>query len=134
MMSGPQKLPGIANPASIRLDGQAADLMDEQDFKREAERSLNSLYKRLSAAGDDANFEADFNAGALAIEFEEPPGKFVISPNTPVRQIWVSAHSKSYKLDWDAARSAFVLPETGQSLTDLIQDAISKQLGEEVAL
>lgn len=108
--------------------------MDEQDFKREAERSLNVLYKRLSAAGDHANFEADFNAGALAIEFEEPPGKFVISPNTPVRQIWVSAHSKSYKLDWDPDRSAFVLPDTGQTLTGLIQDAISRQLGAEVAL
>jgi iron donor protein CyaY len=108
--------------------------MDEQDFKREAERSLNSLYKRLSSASDAADFEADFNSGALAIEFEDPPGKFVISPNTPVRQIWVSAHSKSYKLDWDPARSEFVLPDTGQSLTDLIQDAIGKQLGQEVAL
>src|SRR5205085_9393934 len=108
--------------------------MDEQHFKREADRSLNSLYKRLVAAADHADFEADFNAGALAIEFEEPPGKFVISPNTPVRQIWVSAHSKSYKLDWDPARSAFVLPDTGQTLTELIQDAIGKQLGEEVAL
>src|ERR1700736_1423504 len=108
--------------------------MDEQDFKREADRSLNSLYKRLSTASDSADFEADFNSGALAIEFEDPPGKFVISPNTPVRQIWVSAHSKSYKLDWDPARSEFVLPDTGQSLTDLIQDAIGKQLGQEVAL
>ena len=108
--------------------------MDEQDFKREADRSLNSLYKRLSSASDEADFEADFNSGALAIEFEDPPGKFVISPNTPVRQIWVSAHSKSYKLDWDPARSEFVLPDTGQSLTDLIQDAIGKQLGQEVAL
>src|SRR5438270_467211 len=103
--------------------------MDEQDFKREADRSLNSLYKQLSAASDGVDFEADFNSGALAIEFEDPPGKFVISPNTPVRQIWVSAHSKSYKLEWNAARSAFVLPETGQSLTELIQEAISKQLG-----
>lgn len=108
--------------------------MDEQDFKREADRSLNSLYKRLSAAADQADFEADFNSGALSIEFEDPPGRFVISPNTPVRQIWVSAHSKSYKLDWDAARREFVLPDTGQSLTDLIQDAIGKQLGQEVAL
>lgn len=108
--------------------------MDEQDFKREAERSLTSLHKRVSAAGDRGNFEADFNAGALAIEFEEPPGKFVISPNTPVRQIWVSAHSKSYKLDWHPARSAFVLSDTGQTLTDLIQDAISKQVGGEVTL
>ena len=108
--------------------------MDEQDFKREADRSLNFLYRRLSAASDGADFEADFNSGALAIEFEDPPGKFVISPNTPVRQIWVSAHSKSYKLDWDSVRSAFVLPDNGQTLAELIEDAISKQLGKEITL
>ena len=108
--------------------------MDEQEFKKRADESLHALYKKLAAASDEAEFDVDFNAGALAIEFEDPPGKFVISPNTPVRQIWVSAHSKSYKLDWDAVRSEFVLPETGQSLTALIQEAIAKQLGQEVTL
>ena len=108
--------------------------MDDQEFQTYAGEALHDLYKRLNAASDSGEFEADFNAGALAIEFEEPPAKFVVSPNSPVRQIWVSAHSKSFKLDWDAARSAFVLPDTGQSLTELIQSAISKQLGEEVAL
>ena len=58
----------------------------------------------------------------------------MVSPNSPVRQIWVSAHSKSFKLDWDDGRGAFVLPDTGQTLTELIQSAISQQLGEEVAL
>src|SRR5712692_2926739 len=108
--------------------------MDEQEFKRRADHSLHALYKRLTAASDDADFEADFNSGALAIEFEKPPGKFVISPNTPVRQIWVSAHSKSYKLDWDSVQNTFVLPGSGETLVDLIQDAISKQLGEEISL
>lgn len=108
--------------------------MDEQEFKKRADESLNSLYKRLAEASDGSDFEADFNAGALAIEFEDPPAKFVISPNTPVRQIWVSAHSKSYKLDWDQVESAFVLPASGETLTELIQNAISKQLGEEVTL
>ena len=108
--------------------------MDEQEFKKLADHSLHALYKRLTAASDDADFEADFNAGALAIEFEKPPGKFVISPNTPVRQIWVSAHSKSYKLDWDSVQNTFVLPGSGETLVDLIQDAISKQLGEEISL
>lgn len=108
--------------------------MDEQEFQRRADQELNSLYRKLTHASDQAEFDADFNSGALAIEFEEPPAKFVVSPNSPVRQIWVSAHSKSFKLDWDAARDAFVLPETGQTLTALIQAAISKQLGEEVAL
>jgi len=108
--------------------------MDDQEFKNRAEHSLQALYRRLTAASDDAAFEADFNSGALTIEFEDPPAKFVISPNAPVHQIWVSAHSRSYKLDWDSVQNEFALPPSGQSLTELIQDAIAKQLGEEVSL
>lgn len=108
--------------------------MDDQEFSRLADKSLQALYKRLAAASDEAEFEVDFNGGALAIEFEDPPAKFVISPNGPVRQIWVSAQSKSYKLDWDNVENAFVLQPSGQTLTELIQDAITKQLGEEVTL
>jgi iron donor protein CyaY len=108
--------------------------MDDQEFKNRADQALEALYRRLTAASDGADFDADFNNGALAIEFEEPPGKFVISPNAPVHQIWVSAHSKSFKLDWDNAKNDFVLPATGQTLTQLIQDAIAKQLGEEASL
>ena len=108
--------------------------MDEQEFKRRADESLTSLYKRLTAASENADFEADFNSGALAVEFEDPPGKFVISPNAPVRQIWVSAHSKSYKLGWDPARETFVLPDSNETLAELIQSAVSRQLGQEVIL
>jgi iron donor protein CyaY len=108
--------------------------MDDQEFEKRADKSLQALYKRLVAVSDEAEFEADFNGGALAIEFNDPPAKFVISPNAPVKQIWVSAHSKSYKLDWDTVESGFVLQSTGQTLTELIQDAITKQLGEEVTL
>ena len=108
--------------------------MDEQEFKNRADASLQQLYKKLAAAADQYDFEPDFNAGALAVEFEEPPGKFVVSPNTPVRQIWVSAHSKSFKLDWSDTAQAFVLPETGQTLADLMADAIGRQLGQEVRL
>jgi iron donor protein CyaY len=108
--------------------------MDEQEFKTHADEALNSLYRKLSRASDQYDFEPDFNAGALAIEFDEPKTKFVISPNTPVRQVWVSAHSKSFKLDWDETRKAFVLPETGQSLDDLIAASIEKLVGEPVSL
>ena len=108
--------------------------MDDQEFEKRADNALEALYKRLVAVSDEADFEVDFNGGALAIEFSDPPAKFVISPNAPVRQIWVSAHSKSYKLDWNGTESVFVLQATGQTLADLIQDAIAKQLGEEVTL
>jgi iron donor protein CyaY len=108
--------------------------MEELEFRDRADESLSALYRRLTAASEEFNFEADFNSGALAIEFESPPGKFVVSPNSPVRQIWVSAHSKSFKLDWDPAKGAFVLPGSGQTLLELISDAIGQQLGEPVAL
>ncbi|MGC2659234.1 MAG: iron donor protein CyaY [Bryobacteraceae bacterium] len=108
--------------------------MDEQEFKNCSAHALESLYRKLSAAADEYGFEPDFNAGALAIEFEEPKGKFVVSPNSPVRQIWVSAHSKSFKLDWDSASKAFVLPGTSQTLDDLIASVIAQQLGEPVTL
>ena len=108
--------------------------MDEQEFRDRADEALGALYRRLSTAADEFDFEADFNSGALAIEFESPPGKFVVSPNAPVRQIWVSAHSKSFKLDWDTVQSAFVLTSSGQTLIELVSDAIGQQLGEEVTL
>jgi iron donor protein CyaY len=108
--------------------------MDDQEFKKRADETLHALYRKLAAASDEADFDVDFNSGALAIEFEEPPGKFVISPNAPVGQIWVSAHSKSYKLDWDPVQNTFVMPGKGDTLTELIQNAIAQQLGEEVSL
>ena len=108
--------------------------MDDQEFKKLADESLTTLYKRLAAASDEAEFEVDFNSGALAIEFENPPGKFVVSPNAPVSQVWVSAQMKSFKLDWNPARNAFVVPDSGETLVALLAGAVGRQLGEDVSL
>jgi iron donor protein CyaY len=109
-------------------------MMDEQLFRDRADQALADLNRRLGHASEEFGFESDFNSGALAIEFETPPAKFVVSPNTPVRQIWVSAHSRSFKLDWEDGREAFVLAATDQTLVEMIGDAISQQVGEPVTL
>lgn len=109
-------------------------MMDEQDFKKKADDALTALHRALIGAADDYGFDVDFNAGALGVEFEDPPAKFVVSPNTPVRQIWVSAHAKSYKLDWDIVEASFVHTESGDTLKQVLEKAISKQLKEEVIL
>src|SRR4051812_13615697 len=98
-------------------------MMDEQEFRNRADDALVKLHKTLSNASDVYDFEADFNSGALTVEFEEPPAKFVVSPNAPVRQIWVSAQSRSYKLDWDEAKGAFVL-NSDQTLLELLKEVI----------
>jgi len=44
--------------------------MDEQEFRDRADEALDDLYRRLSKAAEQHDFEADFNSGALAVEFE----------------------------------------------------------------
>ena len=54
--------------------------------------------------------------------------------DAPVSQVWVSAQMKSFKLDWDSKRSAFVLPQNGQTLVELVAGAVGEQIGEKVSL
>ena len=106
--------------------------MNDQEFRDRAEDALKDLEKALLQAGDRYGFEADNNQGALVIEFEDPPARFVVSPNSPVRQIWVSARVKSFKLDWDEASAGFIF--AGRTLKQLLSDLIGEQLGGPVSL
>jgi CyaY protein len=108
-------------------------MLDAQDFQLKCDEALGNLHKALARASDKYGFDTDFG-GALTVEFEDPPAKFVVSPNAPVKQVWVSAHMKSYKLDWDPARSEFVLPESGQTLKQIVEQAMTTQLGEPITL
>jgi len=108
--------------------------MDEQEFRQRADEALNDLNQALIDAGEKHEFEADFSSGALTVEFEDPPTRFVVSPNAPVRQIWVSALSKSYKLDWDAGKGTFVLADSGETLNELLARVISQQIGQSISL
>lgn len=103
--------------------------MDDHDFRKHADSALEALKRSLYDAEEDADFEVEDSAGALHISFDEPPGKFVISPNAPVHQIWISALSKSFKLDWSEEQNDFVLIKTGEGFTQLVSRLINEQLG-----
>jgi CyaY protein len=105
--------------------------MDDQEFRRLSDESLEKLKRSLYEAEGEADFEVEDNAGALHINFEDPPGKFVISPNAPVRQIWISALSTSFKLDWSEKAQGFVLTKSGESLKKLVNRLMNEQLGEQ---
>ena len=105
-------------------------MLDELEFRRLVEIALDALKQHLYAREEDekAGFEVEEQGGALNLLFEEPEGKFVITPNAPVRQIWISALSTSFKLDWDAAAQAFVLPRSDEQLKPLVDRLIEDQL------
>ena len=105
-------------------------MLDENDFRRRADAALDSLKQSLITAEESADFEVEDQSGALHISFEDGT-RFVISPNAPVRQIWISALATSFKLDWSDAAKGFVLQKTSEPLKPLVARVINQQLGEE---
>jgi len=113
----------------------AGSMLTEQDFQRKADAAFEDLKKRLLKLGDEFGFDVEGESGKLEVIFEEPePAKFVISPNTPIREIWISALSTSFKLGWSDPRSAFVLEKTGEDLYAVMSRVVSQQLGEQVSV
>ncbi len=106
-------------------------MMDEIDFRKRADVALDSLKKSLMEAEESADLEVEDQSGALHLSFEDR-SKFIISPNAPVRQIWISALATSFKLDWSDAEQDFVLSKTGEKLKILVARLINQQLGEDL--
>lgn len=110
-------------------------MLDEKEFQRKADAAFGELRRRLLDLGDDHDFDVEGEAGKLEVIFEEPQeAKFVISPNSPVREIWISALSTSFKLGWNEARNAFVLEKTGEDLFAVMSRVLSQQLSEQVTI
>ena len=104
--------------------------LSEAEFRLESDSALEKLNRSLDVVAEKYDGEVFYQNGVLTIEIEEPdPGKMVISPNAPVRQIWISAHHTSFKLDWSDTERAFVYRATGESLQILVGRLAGEQLG-----
>jgi iron donor protein CyaY len=108
-------------------------MLDELEFRKRADEAFAALKKSLIAAEDDADIEVEDQAGALHISFEDG-ARFVVSPNAPVRQIWISALTTSFKLSWSDTSNSFVLDKTGETLMQLMGRILSEQLGSPVTV
>ena len=101
-------------------------MADENAFRRAADEAMEDLKRELYDAEEEGGFEVEENAGALYVIFEKPAGKFVITPNAPVQQIWISARNTSFKLDLTS--DGFVLAKTGETLVPLVKRLIEAHL------
>jgi CyaY protein len=102
--------------------------LSEQEFRLAADRALEQAQRGLLPLADEEGFEVELQNGVLQVIFDDPaPAKFVVSPNAPVRQMWLSAMSRSYKLSWTPAQSAFTLD--GETLDVLLARLARTHLG-----
>lgn len=102
--------------------------MTEQLFRVRADDALEATRRALLPLADEEDFEVELQNGVLQLVFEEPtPAKFVISPNAPVRQIWVSALARSYKLPWSEEAMVFAMDD--EPLPGLLTRLVHQHLG-----
>jgi len=109
-------------------------MIDEREFKRHAEEALKTIQGDLVLAGDDYGFQSSLQSGAITISFERPPAKFTVTPESAVRQLKVAIGARHFKMDWDIVENAFVHVESRQTLKELLEQAISKHLKQDVQL
>jgi iron donor protein CyaY len=103
-------------------------MKDEMDFRSTAKAATDNLKRSLMEREEDetAGFEVEDKAGVLSVLFDNPAGRFDITLNVPVHQIWVSAPAAGFKLDWDSKLEEFVFPRTGETLRVLVERLISE--------
>jgi iron donor protein CyaY len=107
----------------------ATETMTEQEFRNRCDHAFEALHRRLQELGDQYEFDVEGGSGKLEILFDdEDETRFVISPNSPVQQIWISALTTSFKLGWSDQARAFVLEKTGETLSQLMSRILSQQL------
>ncbi len=107
-------------------------MSDELDFKKRADAALSLLSRDLAGAADDYGFKSSYSAGTIAVY--SGAGKFTISPNAAAQQIVLALPAKTYKLDWDIVEASFVHADSGQTMRELVEQALSKALRQEVTL
>lgn len=108
-----------------------SERIDEPEFHDRAEQAIAELERAFGALAEERDIDVQVEGGVLTIIFEEgEPGKFIVSPNSSARQLWLSARASSFKFDWADQDKQFVLAGTGETLSQAMTRLTQEQLGD----
>ncbi len=105
--------------------------ISEADFQQRAEGAIAQLERMFGALAEDRDIDVRLEGGVLSVEFEEgEPGKFIVSPNSSARQLWISARMGSYKFDWSDQAGEFLLAGASETLSLVMTRLTREQLSD----
>lgn len=108
-----------------------SERLSEAEFQKKAEAAIGELERAFGDLAESKDIDVEVEGGVLTVTFEEgEPGKFIISPNSSVRQVWVSARVSSFKFDWSDDAESFVLAGSRETLKDVMNRLTREQLGD----
>jgi iron donor protein CyaY len=106
--------------------------ISEAEFQRHAEQAIAELERAFGELAEERDIDVQLEGGVLSVNFEEgEPGKFIVSTNSSVRQVWVSARVSSFKFDWVSEDEGFSLAGTGDTLKQVMTRLTQEQLGDD---
>lgn len=104
--------------------------LSEQEFEREADRTLRALERALDALD---GLEADLQSGILMVEF--PDGvKYVVNSHRAARQIWMAAERSAWHFDYAKGEGRWVAGKSREALVPTLEGVLSRKLGRPVTL
>ncbi|MFI5202653.1 MAG: iron donor protein CyaY [Candidatus Kapaibacterium sp.] len=99
------------------------------NFSQQYDATIRDLEQTLAAMIDSGS-EFDFtrSGDVLTIEFEDGE-KIVITQQSPMAQLWISANYAGHRFNWSEDRSDWVHEKTGESFQGFVSNTLSKKLG-----
>lgn len=109
-----------------------SDRITEAEFQQRTEKAIAELERVFAELAEVRDIDVQIEGGVLSVNFEEgEPGKFIVSPNSYTRQLWVSARMSSHKFDWSDDAGGFALAGTGETLKQVMTRLTQEQLGDD---
>ncbi|KAG9452617.1 hypothetical protein H6P81_005521 [Aristolochia fimbriata] len=126
-------LGNVQGPAVIDY----SSLLQEGEFHRLADSTLNDLQEKLEEYGDSVQidgYDVDYGNQVLTVKLGTL-GTYVLNKQTPNRQIWLSSPiSGPSRFDWDQSSQTWVYRRTKASLLPLLETELERLCGEPVEL
>ena len=110
---------------------QSSDQIMSQ-FSLHYDRTILGLEHKLGDLIDEGyEFDIEMNGDVLTIEFESGE-KFVITPQSPMEQLWVSANYSGYRFYWNG--ETWVNEKGGEEFSVFLSRLLTEKLGLRVDL
>ena len=108
-----------------------SERISEAEFQQHADQAITELERAFGKLAEERDVDVEVEGGVLRVTFEEgEPGTFIVSANSSVRQVWVSARVSSLKFDWSEQTHEFVFAASGETLKQAMSRLTQEQLAD----
>ena len=103
-------------------------------FSQRYDATVRTLEEKLTDLIDNgAEFDLERNGDVLTIEFESGE-KVIITPNSPVEQLWISAEFQGQRFNWSEDANAWSEEKAGKQLARYLSEVLTRKLGTPIEL